>query len=98
MPARERNAFGDGHVGLGLAQTGGIDDLALDPDLIRLRGDRLDHKTEQSVSVVRIFEARVGLDGGRRPEFCHQFLLAKVWPAIGELPGIGAIAGEAGAV
>ena len=48
--------------------------------------------------MVGIFEARVGLNGGGRPELGHQLLLAKVWPAIGELSRVGAIAGEAGAV
>jgi hypothetical protein len=48
--------------------------------------------------MVRIFEAGVGLDGGWQLEFCHELLLIKVWPAIGELSGVGAIAGEAGAM
>jgi hypothetical protein len=48
--------------------------------------------------MVGIFEAGIGFDRGWRLELCHELLLAEIGPAIGELSGVGAIAGEAGAV
>ena len=98
MAACERDIFGDRHVRHGLAQTGGIDDLALDPDRVGLLGDRFDHKAKETEAVVGVFETRIGLDRGRQPQFCQQFPLGEVGPAINELAGIRAIAGEAGTV
>src|SRR5450432_2844680 len=45
MAARERSTLAERHVGPRLAQACAIDDLALDPDAIRLSSDRFDHKT-----------------------------------------------------
>ena len=98
VAARERRAFGQRHAGLGFVQARGIDDLALDPDAIRLFGDCLDHKADQPVAVIGIFEACVGLDDGRRLQVGHQFLGAEERPAVGKLSGRGAVADKAGAV
>jgi hypothetical protein len=98
MAARKRKALRSRHVRLGLAEPRGFDDLTLDPDRVGLRGDRLDHEAQQSKTVVGIFEARVGLDGDGRLKLRQQLLLIEIGPGVDELPGVGAVAGEAGAV
>ena len=98
VAARERRAFDERHAGLGLAQACGVDDLAFDPDAIRLFDDRFDHEANQSESMVGIFEAGVGLDQGRRPEVGDQFLGAEERPAFGILPAGGTVADKPGAV
>ena len=79
-------------------QARGFDDLAFDPDPIGLLGDRFDHKADQSVAVIGIFEACIRLDDRRRLEVGGQFLGAEKWPVIGKLFGGGAVADEAGAM
>lgn len=65
VTACERRTFGEQRVRLGLAQTRGFDDLALDPGGVGLLRHRFDHETEQAKAVIGIFEARAGLDRGR---------------------------------
>lgn len=48
--------------------------------------------------MVRIFETGVGGNRRRRLQVRHELLRVKIGPVIGELSGVGAIAGEAGAV
>jgi len=98
VTARERGRLEKWHVGFGLAQAGGCHDLALDPAAIGLARDRLDHEAKQAKAMVRIFEARVGRNRRRRPQLGHQLPLAQIRPTVAELAGVGAVAGEAGAV
>ena len=98
VTACERDALGQRHVGLGLAQACGSDDLALDPAGIRFARNRFDHEAQQSKSVVGIFEARVGRDDRRQLQVRHQLLRTEIRPAIAELSSVGAVAGETGAV
>ena len=98
MTACERGPLGQRHVGFGLAQACGHNDLAFDPVPIWLFRNRLDHEAEQSKSVVGIFEARIRCDGRRQLQVRHQLLRAEIRPSIAELAGVGAVAGETGAV
>ena len=97
-PRANAYAFGQRHVGRGFAQACRLDDLAFDPDAIGLPGDRFDRQPEQSEPVVRVFETRIGRDGRRQLEFSHQLLRIEVGSPVDELAGIGAVAGQAGAV
>src|SRR5215475_973744 len=99
MPARESNAPGRmRHVGRGLGETGGIDDLALDPDGVGLAGDRLDREPEQSVAVVGVFEACVRRDRRYLSQLGQKLIGLEVRPPIRELSGVATVADQPGAV
>jgi hypothetical protein len=48
--------------------------------------------------MIGIFQARGGLDHGRRLQIRHQLLLIKIGLAVDELSAVGAVAGEAAAM
>src|SRR6202000_3023922 len=58
----------------------------------------LDHQAEQSKSMVRIFEPVAGFDRRRQFERGDQLLVVEIRPAVGEISGVGAVAGETGAM
>src|SRR5690242_5395398 len=98
MTAREWYAIRDGHIRLRLLETGGLDNLALDPSAVGFAGNGLDREPEEREPVVGVFEPRIGLDHWRVLKIGHQFLDARERTAILEIPGIGAVAHNAGAV
>src|SRR6516164_1635477 len=56
VAARERNPTRHRRVGQRLGQSGGIDDLALDPGAVALAGERLDQQAQQAIAVVRVLK------------------------------------------
>src|SRR4051794_24375610 len=98
MTARKWHAVRDRHVRFCLLQTGGLDDLTLDPTAVGFTGDCLDREAEESEAVVRIFVPRIALDHRRLLKVSQQFVGARERATILEIPGIGTVAHDARAV
>src|ERR1700752_2890391 len=98
MAARERRAALERHIGCGLGQAGGIDDLALDPLAIRFAGDRLDDEADKAIAMIGILEPRVRRDDRRRLEVRGELLCGWKRTAIGEEAGVAPVADKPGAV
>jgi hypothetical protein len=75
-----------------------VDDFSLHPRSVGLAGDRLDDEAKQTITMVRIFEARVRVDGRRLLQFTQEFPTTVEWSSALELAGVQAIGDDPGAM
>src|SRR5271170_7527164 len=81
-------------VGRRLAQARLVNDFSLHPRSVGLSGDGLDDEAKQTITMVRIFEARVRVDGRGLLQIGNQLLATKKRPSALELASIQAVAND----